>query len=242
MMKKLTPILFVLSLLLLPVNSASAKWYDFAIQKAQKVEEKIQTKLENRASSVSGTKNKIEQKLVKVMGQKAILKSAKVTARDESALTVEVKGKSYMVTVTSQTKFRRHFWGKSSLDEVSVGDVVNVFGKWANEEKTQITASMIRNLSVQKKNGVFFGEVVSISGNTFVIKTIKRENQTVTIGSAKLVNRKQETITKADILVGHRIRVKGLWDKTAKTITEVVQIKDFSIPLAPSPKPTGIDE
>jgi hypothetical protein len=39
----------------------------------------------------------------------------------------------------------------------------------------------------------------------------------------------------ADIQIGHRIRVKGIWDITNKTISEVTQIKDFSIPAKPSP-------
>jgi len=39
----------------------------------------------------------------------------------------------------------------------------------------------------------------------------------------------------SDIEVGHRVRVKGIWDLTNKTISEVTQIKDFSIPIQPSP-------
>ena len=43
-----------------------------------------------------------------------------------------------------------------------------------------------------------------------------------------------------DVQVGHRVRVKGLWDNKLNKITEVTQVKDFTIPaqgVAPTPTP-----
>ena len=69
-----------------------------------------------------------------------------------------------------------------------------------------------------------------------MIDTINRGSQTVTIDSiTKLFDRKQSTIQQAAIVVGHKVRVHGLWNNTAKTITEVTVVKDFSLPIVPTP-------
>jgi len=63
------------------------------------------------------------------------------------------------------------------------------------------------------------------------METAERGTQTVYFGTAKIVNRKETNITLSDIKVGDRVRVKGVWDKTLSKIAEVIQIKDFSIPV-----------
>lgn len=187
------------------------------------VKEKVETRIENRIEKFKNTVAKLD--------------NVKIIAVDSTTITVDNDGASVKVNISDNTQLRRKFWGKSELSEFSVGNMVNVMGKWTNEEKTEVNARMIRNLSIQKRYGTFFGEVKSISGDTFVINSIHREEQAVTIGSAKLINRKQEIINKTDILVGHKIRVKGLWDMSNKTVTEVREIKDFSLPIKPSPTP-----
>ena len=140
-------------------------------------------------------------------------------------------GKIYQVNITEKTQLRRRFWGKSSLDEFSDGDEVNVIGRFNDETKTTIDAVLIRNLSIQRRWGVFFGEVLSKEGTVLTIKTIGRgELKIYLTNSTKLVDRRGETITLNDIQVGHRIRVKGVWNKNLKEIKETEEIKDFSLP------------
>lgn len=135
------------------------------------------------------------------------------------------------LTSLKKPSFGAIFWGKSTLNEFSVGDEVNVIGRYNNEEKTIIEAILIRNKSIQKRWGVFFGEVLSREGNILMIKTINRGDLKVYIvNSTRLINRLEETITLNDIQVGHRIRVKGVWDRQLKEIREVEEIKDFSLP------------
>jgi hypothetical protein len=148
--------------------------------------------------------------------------------------------KTYTVNITTATRLVRRFGGKSQLSEFSAGNKINVFGKFTDDSKSIIDASLIRNLSVQKRWGVFFGEVTSKNSDNFVMKTVERGNQTVYFGSTKFVNRKEEPISYNDIQVGHRVRVKGIWDSSTNKITEVDQIKDFSIPVI-SPTQTGQD-
>lgn len=175
------------------------------------------------------------------IGKRAWLKEAVVTNKSGTTLTVTKDAVFYTVLTDSTTIFRRKFGDKSSLAEVSVNDKLNVLGKWNNEAKTEIKATHIRNLSVQKRFATFFGIVKSVSGNTIVVTTEKGGDQTITIdASTKLVNRKMQTIVMADILVGHRIRIKGIWDMTNKTVTGVKQIKDFTIPVVkPSSTPAA---
>lgn len=188
-------------------------------------------RVEAREGTDSGIKKAVEVQVRNFLNAKGNILRGTVTAKDTTFITVENSdGTSIKVNITAKTQFRRLFWGKSSLEEIKVGDKLNIIGRWANEGKTELNAVLIKDLSLMKRFGAFFGEVKSLSAEGFVMTTIHNDDQTITIGTAKLVNRREQTITQADIKVGDRVRVKGLWDATAKTITEVTQIKDFSLP------------
>jgi hypothetical protein len=176
-------------------------------------------------------KNQVKEKL------QALKFNARITGKINEIGENHIKvsdnrdGKIYQVNMTEKTQLRRRFWGKSSLSEFSVGDEVNVIGRFTDETKTTIDAVLIRNLSIQRRWGVFFGEVLSKEGSVLTIKTIGRgELKVYLTNSTKLVNRRGETITLNDIQVGHRIRVKGVWNKDLKEIKETEEIKDFSLP------------
>lgn len=173
---------------------------------------------------------KIELVGSKFINMRGEFGNVKVTSKDDTSLTIEDNGKGVKVDITANTHFRRKFWGKSSLSEISVGDSVNVIGRWVTEDRTEIKAVVIRDLSIQKRFGTFFGTVKSTTDTGFVMTTIQRGDETVTIDSAKLLNRKGQAINSSDIQVGNKVRVRGLWDKTAFTITETTEIKDFSLP------------
>lgn len=166
--------------------------------------------------------------------------SATVTAINSSSIIVNNNGTSIQVDISAETHFRRKFWGNSSLSEISVGDSVEVIGKWTSDAKNGITAKLIRDKSIQKRKGVFFGTVKSLTSSGFVVTTIHKEDQTVTFGTAKIIDRKEGILTQEDIKVGDKIRIKGVWNSTAKTITETIEIKNFSLPLKTSPSATPI--
>ncbi len=161
-----------------------------------------------------------------------------VTAKTSTSLTVTKDGKTFTVNVDSKSKFRRHFWGKSAHDEISVGDHVNVWGRFTDDAQTTILAMMIRDLSIQKRKGAFLGTVSSKQTDSFVMHTVNRGDQTVMVGSnTKFIKRNGEAMTFADLQVNDRVRVKGLWDKTLNKITDVAEVKDFSLPPKPAPTP-----
>lgn len=163
-----------------------------------------------------------------------------LTAKNGSTLTVKDKdGKTLTVNTDDKTQFRRQFWGKSSLSELSVNDKLDVIGQWTDDAHTIILARLVRDVSINKRFGVFFGTVTTVNGTGWVMNTIGRGTQTVTVSSTtKLVNRREQPITKADVLVGHRVRVKGLWDSINHTITDVEHVKDFAIPVVAKGTPT----
>lgn len=162
--------------------------------------------------------------------------SGELTAINGMTLTVKKEDKSYTVLVTENTKLRRKFWGKSELSEFSVGDKLNVVGTWEDEAKTTINARFIRNLSIQMRHGVFFGTVGFKTDAGFTLDTLNRGSQNVTVTAAtEYVNRRGETLNFTDVAVGHKVRIRGLWNSKAATITEVTKVKDFSLPPHSSP-------
>ncbi len=176
--------------------------------------------------------------LKKFFSRKAIIKG-KVIAKSGNVLTVDKDGISYTVNVDANTKIRRRFYGKATLDDILVGHEVNVFGKWTDDTQKTIQATLIRDISIQKRFGVFVGQVTAISGNDITLATVSRGTQKVTVSaSTKLVSRNMTPIVLSDILVGHRIRVKGMWDRAFNTITEVTQVKDYNLPVRPTRAPT----
>ena len=192
---------------------------------------------------VKGLRDEFKKKLENFRIQVAKIIGGEITAISGTSLTVNKDAKTYTVNTDANTHFQRHYWGKSSLAEFSVGNKVNVRGKFTDEAKTTILAHLIRNLSIMKRHGVFLGDVTVKNGDNFVISSKNRGNQTVYFSSStKFVKRNQESMTYADLQVGQRVRVRGLWDKSLNKITEVSEVKDYALPPKPTKavKPTHI--
>ncbi|MBI4099961.1 hypothetical protein HY440_03040 [Candidatus Microgenomates bacterium] len=147
-----------------------------------------------------------------------------------ATLVVTREGVDYTINVDANTQLRRRFWGKATLAEMSVGDTLNVIGQWADDGHTAINAKLVRDASIQKKFGVFFGTILSLLSNGWTMTTGRGTETVVVSSSTKLVNRKGEAITQADVKVNDKVRVRGLWDNKLNTITEVSGVKDYSLP------------
>ena len=170
---------------------------------------------------------------------KAALGTCTLTNIDGTTLTCTKNSDTYTILTDDKTQFRRKFWGKSSLSELTVNDVINVIGVWTDDTKSSVQARLIRNTSIQLRFGVFIGNVTELTASGWIMNTVKRGNQEVAVESeTKIMNRREEEISKTDVTVGHRVRVKGLWNSTANTITEVSHVKNFSLPVKPSATPT----
>lgn len=187
--------------------------------------------------------------LKKMVGTRQALVKATLTAKGgdtaPTTLTVTKDGKTFTINVTANTQFRRRFGGKGSLMDLQINDIIDVTGKWADEAQTTIEAKVVRDESVQRRLAVFVGKVKTVSGSTIVIETVARGSQTITVGTTtKIISRKETPLLLADIKEGHVIRVKGLWNNQLNTVSDVSNIKDYSLPIIvrPAPKATSSAE
>jgi len=151
----------------------------------------------------------------------------KITVIGSNNFSLSGEDGTFQVNITDKTVILRKFGGKSSLSEYSVGDEVVVFGKFTDDTKLIIDAKTVKNNSIQKRFGAFFGKVTVKNTDNFVMETAERGIQTVYFGTTKFINIKEINISYGDIKIGDRVRVKGVWDKTLNEIREVSQIKIF---------------
>ncbi len=216
---------------LTPVPSVTGKF--------KTVRQEIRTERKTEREDIKEDKKTLRTDTKNLKDLVARIVNGTVTANNGTSLTVSNGTTSYTVNTASNTKLRRHFWGSSSLTEIAVNDKVNVWGMFTDTTKTMINATLIRDLSIMKRKGVFLGSITVINGNTITVQTINRGVQTVTVnGSTKYINRKEQVLALSDLVVGHKIRVNGMWDKTNSTITEVKEVKDFTLPVVQTVSPT----
>jgi hypothetical protein len=227
----LITLLFSLVLTLTPSVSAQSSASDSGTDRMEAKE--LRTAVKNERKDVAKDKQTAKRASDSAKGEKrGFVMNADLTGISGTTLTITKDGKAYTVTTSETTKLKRHYGGDSALTEFAVGNKIDVLGLWTDTAGTTIAAGTIRNRSIMKRWGAFIGEVVSKTGNTIVLKPKNRENQTVTLSTTtKYINREAKTITSVDVLVGHRIRVKGVWDKSNNTIIQVTQLKDFSLPV-----------
>lgn len=187
---------------------------------------------------LNNTIKNIQVVALKYTNKRGELNNATVSAKDTTSITVSTTdGNTIKVDIGANTQFRRRFWGKSTLAEITVGDNVDVIGRWVSEDRNEVKAVLIRDNSIQKRNGVFFGNVKSITDTGFVMTTIHRGEKTVAFDTVtKIIGRDEKPISQNDIKVGDVVRVRGLWDSAKFTISEVAQIKDFNLPLQATPE------
>lgn len=183
---------------------------------------------------VKKLENKIEKRISKIELLPVFLNNSVISSLGTNSLVVSHEGKTYTINIDAKTQLSRRFWGKMQFSEMQVGDKVNIVGRWTDDTKTALLASHIRDLSLQKRNGVFIGKVTAVTSASWTIDTPNRGTQTVTFSSTtKVTNRKGQSLKSSDVLVDHIIRVRGLWDKQANNITEVSAVKDYTLPLQP---------
>lgn len=89
--------------------------------------------------------NKVQERIQNFVGRRAMIVNGTVTAIGTSTITIIDNGISVTVNFSSKTHFRRRFWGVSSLSEISVGDKVDVIGRYTDSTKTIINAILIRD-------------------------------------------------------------------------------------------------
>lgn len=196
-------------------------------QRKEVVQEKIQDikeVRENTKSLLEQAKNIIKEKIKKqIKGQLVTISG--------NTLTLKKDEETYTVLVTDKTELKRKFGGSSTVDEFSPNDILVIIGNRVKNSdgvlsNSEIEASYIRNMSIQRRFTVFTGEVTAKSPTTLTLKTIGRGTQTVYVTSNTLYKEKNKTITLADIQIGNKIVVKGeLWNRVSDKIDAKTIVK-----------------
>jgi hypothetical protein len=152
-----------------------------------------------------------------------LIKAAKVTSVGVDTLGVSVFSYAYTIN-TKDAKIVRQSWGSSNINEFSVGDVVNVHGYLDVSNSFIVHAKTVRNVSIQLKQGVFKGTVESVntSSSSFVLKTEEKGSQTVNVTADTKITKGTTTATFADIQVGTKLLVRGVWNKTLAKIQAIL--------------------
>ena len=173
-----------------------------------------------------------------------LIKGAKVTEVGTDLIKVSVFGYNYSVDIKN-SKLVRHYWGTSEIDEFSSGDIVNVFGYLDENDNYLVHAQTVRNVSIQKVHNTFKGVIENIdtTSSSFVLKTEERGNQTVVVSSETKIVKSQKVVcvkapcpareivgSFADLKVGGKVIVRGIWDKALSKIQAKLIIIGQDIP------------
>lgn len=163
-----------------------------------------------------------------------LMKAAKVTEISTNLLKVSIFGYIYKIDLVN-SKIVRHWWGNSSVDEFSVGDIINVLGYLDVSDNYLVHAKTVRDVSIQKMYGVFKGTIESITSTekSFVLKTEERGNQTVVVSDSTKIITATTTGSFSDLQVGLPVVVRGIWNKTLSKIQAQVVIVGKSADTRP---------
>jgi len=137
-----------------------------------------------------------------------------------ATITLTAGATTYTVEVNAETKIVRRFNGTSDLGEFLIGDTLQVKGKLSDSAANIITATWIKDLSVQRAGGTFHGSIITLdcANSKFTYLPDKREQQTVYLSANTKFIRAGEKIVCADLKNGERAIVIGLWRETSKSI------------------------
>ncbi|MEK7639763.1 MAG: DUF5666 domain-containing protein [Patescibacteria group bacterium] len=146
-----------------------------------------------------------------VTGTLTAMSSASVPA----TLTVKAGATIYTAEVTSATTIVRRYNGSTDLGEFLVGDTVEVRGTLSNDVANTISATKLKNVSIQRVGGTFKGKVVSrnCDAGYFTFKPEGRDEQSVYFTANTKFIRGGEKISCASLVANERVKVIGLWRK-----------------------------
>jgi len=229
---KYTTITIIFAFLFLPVFTQIYAESPNRSLRQQIKKEVIEEKKENL---IEKAKNLIKEKIRNQI-------NGKLTAIEGKSLTVQKDKKTFTVNTSDTTQFKRKFGGTSSLNELSLNDQLLIIGNRkknsdGSHSTTEIEASYIRNMSIQRRFAVFTGEVTAKTDTTLTLKTQGRGIQTVYISTNTKYAEKNKAISYASITIGDKILVKGeLWDRATAKIdaTSILRLVSRQI-VIPSP-------
>lgn len=169
----------------------------------------------------------------------AFFNKAKLVAVADKALTVDYNKSIYKILINEQTRLMRRYGGVAKLEEFKANQLLLISGKRISPDT--IEAKYIFNWSIEKYQGAYVGVIDSISLDNAVVilKTTSRGPLTIRLEEGSKILHRNDEKSLADLVVGAKVVVTGLWDKQAKTITEIQKIV---VLIMPSDKSVGVKQ
>lgn len=142
-------------------------------------------------------------------------------------------GASYTADATN-AKLLKRFGGAMQLADIQTNDMIQVRGLLAD---TNIQANLIRDVSLQTRNGTFIGTILSVSTDSFALKSKARGSQTINTTSSTVFKKNRQPAQFSDLAQGQNVRVSGTWDRTnsnvtAKTVTIIIVTRAINLKAA----------
>ncbi|MGB9726704.1 MAG: DUF5666 domain-containing protein [Minisyncoccia bacterium] len=144
-------------------------------------------------------------------------------------LKVKIFGYNFKVKIDSSNSVRvlKQNWGKIDLDDISVGDIVNVYGYLDNSDNTLVYALTIRDLSIITAHISLKGVITSIdsANKTFELKTNNNQQVKVIVNNETKIVKYDENEKKyvegsfSDLKVNDPVIVRGIYNRTQNTLT-----------------------
>ena len=140
-------------------------------------------------------------------------------------------GDSYVrltIKTNANTKFYRATGELTTLSEITEGNLLDISGPInSGNDILTITATSVKNQSVQKKQNTFSGKVsgVDLSAGTFTLNTQNYGSVTVKTGTTTQFFKGSRVLDLAHVVVGDTItKTSGDYDIPSKTLQAVVVV------------------
>lgn len=154
-----------------------------------------------------------------------------LAAISEDVLTVNKDDEQFDIEIDDQSRVLSKYYSKIDPKNLEKGDLISIWGKWVDEAKTMIQAKLVRDLSQEIRKGVVNGIVSNINNTSFTVTRANGKPFVISIGdNTKIMDRKGEPLSLADIWENDHVAVTGLVDHTQSTVTNTSKVRDLDLP------------
>ncbi len=227
--------------------------------KMKEVRDDLRDKMKEVRDEFKQKRDELMHKLVR----RELTLRGELTAMSSTSLTVKVSsvrpdfhqqwssvssstfpGKDTLVTVKvdNKTKVVRRFNGKSSLDELTVGDTMQIVGR-LNDDGT-VSARVVKDDSIQMTHRVHHGTIASLdaAAKSFSMTLMSSSSVAFTVhtdSNTKFMVPGVTSTSFANLKVSDKVWVRGIVNTRTKVIdANVVKVKLPEILPVPAPTPT----
>lgn len=119
----------------------------------------------------------------------------------------------------ANAKLMRKFGGKMVITDVQIGDRLDVLGTTTGTTSNALSATIIRDESLQAVNGEFEGQITAVNGTSFTLLSMNRGSLTINTTASTSFAASGQATTSPVLAVGQRVHVAGVWDTANSNVT-----------------------